>query len=121
MDMILLNALRLLGCNDKQVRIYRASMLGGAMTLHELAKTARIQRSTAYLLIAELIEKGLLLEDHKAYRKQVVAVQPEVILRKLESKHRSIGRTNLAFKDLLPELQAAHQDVQTRPRVRTYE
>lgn len=120
MDKTLLRALQQLGCNDKHARLYGACMEMGGASLPALAKRARLQRSTAYVIVEELVQKGLLLEDHKKYRKQYVACEPDVLLRMLEAHYRRMGRINLEFKEHLPELRSAHQATALRPKVTTY-
>jgi hypothetical protein len=90
-------------------------------TLLDVAKKARLQRSTAYLIASELVAMGLIDEDHKTYKKLFTAAEPDYILQKLEAKYRQIGRNNIALKEALPELRAAHQTTTIRPRVRTFE
>ncbi len=121
MDRTLANALVQLGCTDKHIRFYRASLELGTATLMEIAKKARLQRSTAYVIATELVEKGLVIGDHRAYKESFVACEPDLILQKLEAKYRQVGRNSIAFKEALPELRAAHQTTMTRPRVRTFE
>jgi sugar-specific transcriptional regulator TrmB len=121
MERTLAHTLTLLGCNDKQVRFYRASLELGTATLMEIAKRARLQRSTAYMIADEMVALELISEDHRNYKKQYVVAEPDTLLRKLEAKHRQIGRNVISFKEILPELRAAHQTTSTRPRVRTYE
>lgn len=121
MDRTLANSLLQLGCNEKHVKFYRANLTLGAATLLEVAKKARLQRSTAYLIARELATMGLINEDHKTYRKLFTAVEPDRILQKLEAKHRQLGRSTIALKEALPELRAAHQATAIRPRVRTFE
>lgn len=121
MDRTLSNALRQLGCTEKHIRLYMAALRHGPEVLPDLAKHARLQRSTAYLIADELVALGLLQEDYKTYRKTYSAAEPAVLLRKLEAEHRKLGRLNLAFREILPDLQAAQQATSRRPRVRTYE
>lgn len=121
MDRILINALTQLGCNEKHIMFYRASLELGTATLMEVAKKARLQRSTAYLIASELVDMGLINEDHKAYKKSFVAAEPDYLLQKLEAKHRRMNRSAIALKEALPELRAAHQTSSIRPRVRTFE
>jgi len=121
MEKTLTASLLLLGCDEKHIRFYRANLELGAAPLVEIAKKARLQRSTAYLIATEMVERGLANEDHKTYKKLFVAAEPDVILRKLEAKHRQIGRSTIQLKEVLPELRAAHQATTTRPRVRTFE
>jgi len=103
------------------VRFYRANLQLGAATLMEIAKKARLQRSTAYVIATEMVALGLVQEDHKTYKKLFTAAEPDYLLQRLQAKHRSLGRSTLALKEALPELRAAHQTTTTRPRVRTFE
>ena len=121
MDRSLINCLQQLGCNDKHVRFYRANLRLGSAPLSEIVKHARLQRSTGYVIAAEVLAMGLAEEDHKTYKKQYVAAEPDVLLRKLESKHRRIGRMIIAYKEALPALRAEHRATKTRPQVRTFE
>lgn len=121
MDKALTHGLVQLGCNDKHVRFYRANLQLGATTLPEIIKVARLHRSTGYLIGSEMLEMGLAIEDHKGYKKQFVAAEPGVILRKLEAKQRQVGRGTLALKEAMPELRAAYQATSPLPRVRTFE
>ena len=121
MDRILAQCLTQLGCNEKHIRFYLANVELGDATLAEITKKARLQRSTAYLIAAEMVDKGLVSENHKAYKKLFTAAEPDLLLQKLEARHRQIGRSTIAFKEALPDLRAAHQTTTTRPRVRTFE
>lgn len=121
MDKILISSLLLLGCTEKHIKFYRANLELGTASLITIAKKARLQRSTAYIVAAELLAMGLVEEDHKPYKKMFAAAEPERILRKLEAKQRQLGRSSLAFRDALPELRAAHRSTTIRPRVRTFE
>lgn len=120
MDRILTNSLLQLGCTPKHIKFYRAALDLGAAPLMEIAKKARLQRSTAYLLASELKDMGLINEDHKTYKKQFIAAEPDYVLQRLEAKYRQLGRNNMAFKEVLPELRAVHQATLVRPRVRTF-
>lgn len=110
-----------LGCNEKHIKFYNANLELGAATLVEIIKKARLQRSTAYIVAAEMVAKGLVNEDHKAYKKLFTAAEPDLLLQKLEARQRQITRNTVALKEALPELRAAHQTTTTRPRVRTFE
>lgn len=121
MNRILVNCLRELGCNDKHIRFYMANLRLGSAPLSDIVKLARLQRSTGYIIAAEVLEMGLAEEDHKSYKKRFVAAEPDTLLRKLEAKHRRIGRAALSYKEALPELRAEHHATKTRPQVRTFE
>lgn len=115
------SALESLGCDDKEIRLYIASFTHGSLGLSELTKYARLQRSTAYVVVKALVDRGLMAEDHKAYGKTFSAVEPEVLMRMVAAKQRQIGRQHLALQEHLHELQATYQATSIRPRVKTYQ
>ena len=121
MDKRLISALKQLGCNEKHMRFYYANLQLGSSPLSDIVKQARLQRSTGYVIAAEMLDLGLTEEDHKTYKKLYVAAEPDVLLRKLEAKHRGLGRTIITFKEVLPTLRAEHHATKTRPQVRTFE
>lgn len=93
----------------------------GNASINEIAKVAKLQRSTAYLIAKELLEKGIVIEDHKAYGKNLVAAEPVVLLRMLRAKQRQLGRREIEFESGMAELQAAYQSPEIRPKVRTFQ
>lgn len=121
MDRKLANSLAQLGCSDKHTRFYIANLRLGSAPLSDIVKQARLQRSTGYIIAAEMLALGLVEEDHRTYKKRYVVAEPDVLLRKLEAKYRSLGRNINAFKEILPSLRAEHHATATRPRVRTFE
>jgi sugar-specific transcriptional regulator TrmB len=121
MENVLAQSLLQLGCNDKQIRFYWANLQLGTASLADISKEARLQRSTTYLIASELTRLGLISEDHKSYGKLFVAIEPDAVLAKLETKRRQLDRQSFALKEVLPELRAAHRATTTRPRVRTFE
>ncbi len=121
MDRHVLNALTELGCSRKEVQFYWANFSLGASTVNEVARTAKLQRSTAYLIAKELLEKGLISEDFRDYGKRLTAVEPAILLRMLRNKKRQLGRRELELENNLAGLEALYQSPELRPRVRTFQ
>lgn len=121
MNRILAQCLTELGCNDKHIRFYIANIQLGSALLSDIVKLAKLQRSTGYLIATEMLAMGLTEQDHKSYKKHFVAAEPDTLLRKIEAKHRRIGRIAIAYKEALPQLRAEHHATKTRPQVRTFE
>jgi len=121
MEKTIKDALSDLGLTEKEVRFFLTNYQSGPTTINDIAKIARIQRSTAYLIAQSLITRGLILEDYKRYKKIIITVEPKTLLRMLLAKHRQIGRHEQALQENMPELQAVHQASAIRPKVRTYE
>jgi sugar-specific transcriptional regulator TrmB len=117
METHLTSSLRQLGCSPKEIRFFIANYLLGPATLPEISKKAHLQRSTSYVLADELLEKRLISHDHREYKKLFVTASPDALIRMLETKQRSIARTNLTLKANLPELQAAYAASDVLPKV----
>jgi sugar-specific transcriptional regulator TrmB len=121
MDKILKDALSDLGLNEKEIRFFLTNYQSGPSTINAIAKLAKLERSTAYLIAQTLLNKGLILEDFKQYNKTIIAIEPKTLQRMLLAKHRQIGRHEQVLQANLPELEALHHSSVIRPKVRTYE
>jgi sugar-specific transcriptional regulator TrmB len=121
MDKIIQDILSDLGLGAKEIRFFLTNYKSGPSSINELAKTAKIERSTAYLIAQNLLEKGYLIEDFKNYKKTLITIEPKTLLRMILNKQRQIGRHEKQLQENLPELEALHQTSEIRPRVRTYE
>lgn len=117
METYLTNSLRQLGCSPKEIRFFIANYTLGPATLTEISKKARLQRSTSYLLADDLLQKRLISHDHREYKKLFISASPESLIRMLDSKQRSVARTNLTLKENLGELQAAYAASDILPKV----
>ena len=120
MEAYLKTALAQLECTPKEIRLYLACYKIGAARIAELAKAARLQRSTAYVIAQQLIAKQLLIQDDGQYNKLFISAEPDIVIRMLENKRRQLGRSSIVLKDHLEELRAMHQTVDILPQVKTY-
>jgi len=121
MDKIIKDALLDLGLTEKEVRFFLASYFAGPSSINEVARNAKIERSTAYLIAQTLLNEGYLIEDFKQYKKIISTIEPKTLLTKLLARQRQLGRHELLMQEKLPELQAIHQASAIRPHVKTYE
>lgn len=121
MDNMIHKTLSLLGLGPKEAKFYETSLRIGPASVNEVAKEARLQRSTAYLIADELVKKGFIEEDLKSYNKKVYAIDPSKLLQMLSAKQRSLRRQEIELEELLPTLQAQYSDSETRPKVKVFE
>lgn len=121
MDRILRNSLLALGCDDKQIRLFVAYYIHGTAPLSEVVTQARLPRATGYVVAKELVDKGLLIEDHKAYGKSFTAIPPEALAQMVAAKQRSIGRQHIAISENIGELQTLYSANEVQPKVKTYQ
>lgn len=88
MDKLIKDTLLDLGLTEKEIKFFVTSYQLGPSPINEIAQRAKIERSTAYLIVQQLIKKGFLFEDHKQYKKLLTAVEPQTLLRMLAAKQR---------------------------------
>lgn len=120
MDKIIRDTLFLLSLSTKEVSFMLASYKSGPASITTLGKQARLERSTAYLVAEQLLEKGYLKEDYKSYKKQLVAVEPKDLYRMLSAKQRVVRRQEMLFEERLAELQEYAGNAHTLPKVTVF-
>ena len=70
-------SLSILGLNEKQAAIYIALLQIGRSSAYAIADKALIKRPTTYVILGELIEKGLVSRIPRIRKKLYVAISPE--------------------------------------------
>jgi sugar-specific transcriptional regulator TrmB len=121
MNKELSNALKLLGLTQKEMAFFTASFMLGTTTITQAGKKARLERSTAYLIARDLLEKGLLVEDFREYRKRISPVSPKKIVTMLSARQRLMQRQEIALTEVLPQLQQHFDESNTQPAIRYFE
>lgn len=120
MDKILKDSLFLLGLSNKELQFYEACFLLGPSTIPEIAAKAKLERSTAYLLATELLEKKFINEDFSQYKKRFTTISPRKIQVLLAAKQRFLQKQELLLNDVLPELDAIYQKQEQQPQIKFY-
>jgi hypothetical protein len=121
MDKTITDSLLLLGLDRLSIRFFLASFKLGPGNIPEIAKLARIKRSTAYLLAKNLISCGFLLEDHKLYANKIYAIDPEKLLHLVANKQRQLRRQEIELEENLPRIRSLYQASEIRPKIRLFE
>ena len=112
--MELYQQLQQLGLEEKQAKIYLAALELGPNTVLNIAEKADIKRSTAYIILKELIKKGLINITPKQKTTLYTAENPRKLLTQLKEKQR-------IFKKISPFLQAINNQKPIKPNVRFYQ
>lgn len=121
MDKLIEDTLKLLGLNDKEIKFFKTCFKLGNPTVNEVIKEARLERSTGYLIVQELIDKDLIEENYRGYKKRLIAAEPKKLLGILSAKGRTLGRQEIELKEKLPDLQAIYKTSNIRPNVRVFD
>lgn len=121
MDDVINKSLVLLGLSKNEVKIYLTIFKLGPSKIPEIAKASKIKRSTTYLLVEDLIEKGFLFEDNKAYANKIYAIEPDLLLKKISNRQRLLRRQEIELQENMPSLQSVFQSSEIRPKVKIYQ
>lgn len=68
-----------LGFNNKQATIYIAVLELGNATVLEISRKAHIKRSTTYVILDELYERGLIKQIKKGSTTEFIALEPSIL------------------------------------------
>lgn len=109
------------GLSEKEAKIYLAALRLNEATAQELSKKSGIHRSTVYVIVKSLQEKGLLLFTKKGKKKYFVPARPDKITEFLRSRKNIIDSQLNAVQGALPELMSIYNYSVNKPRIRYFE
>lgn len=121
MDKTISDSLALLGLDRLSVRLLLAAYRKAPAGIAKIALSAKLKRSTAYLLSRQLIRDGLLLTDQKKYGNKVYPLDPEDLLRRVSARQRQFRRQEIELEEKLPEIKSFYQMSSLRPKVTLFE
>ncbi|MEI7890496.1 MAG: helix-turn-helix domain-containing protein [bacterium] len=110
-----------IGINEKEAKIYLATLELGQSTVQQVAQKAAVNRATAYFIIDALMQRGLVSSFYKGKKQYFIAADPERLLEILEQEKESIEKKKENLKKLLPQLQSLNNKNADKPVVKYYE
>lgn len=110
-----------IGLNEKEAKIYLASLELGQSVVQDIAKKAGVNRATTYFVIEGLMKMGLMSSFHKGKKQYFIAADPDKLVEVLEQEKNTIEKRKDNLKKLLPQLQSINNKQNNRPVVKYYE
>lgn len=111
---MLLKDLQNAGLNENEAKVYLAALELGETNITRLAKKAGIKRTTTYLVVDSLKEKGLLSSTKRKNKSVLYAEDPRKIGATLKEKEKTI-------QNIMPELLALANFLDKKPKIRFFE
>lgn len=102
------------GFSEKAASVYLALLAIREGTVSDVAKRSRVKRPTAYLVLAELEEQGLVSHVKKSASLHYRALNPISLLERQHERYH-------ALRDAMPELVAMSAISDPRPQMSVYE
>lgn len=116
----MLKELQNIGLAEKEARVYLAALEIGRATADQLAKQAKIVRSTTYVQIESLMHKGLMSTYVEGKKTYFAPESPELLRRFLAKEREAIGSKEKDLVGFLPELLRQFDSAGERPVVRFF-
>lgn len=106
-------SLEKMGLSEKESRVYISGLEMGKFSVLALSERTGIKRPTCYLILDELIKKGLISTFPKAKKVLYVAEHPNALLKNTADAY-------AMAKNLMPELQALMDTQSEKPSLKVY-
>lgn len=110
-----------LGLTDKETLVYLALVQGGEMTAEQAATLTKLNRSTTYVQLKLLMDRGLASTFKRGKKTFFAAESPSNLLRLVEQKRESILQQEVEVKSIVGDLLKVFGNVVDRPTVRVFE
>lgn len=102
------------GLEDKEAKVYLASLELGPTNVAKIAKKAEIKRPTAYLVLDSLADRGFVAKTAKGKKLLYTAEKPEALLRSIRTKEEIL-------EEAMPMLRAVMATSKERPKIAIFE
>ncbi len=103
-----------IGLTENEARAYLAALELGETTIARIAKKSGVKRTTTYLSVESLKEKGLLSELKKKKKTFFYAEDPRILQEKIEERKKAIEK-------IIPQLLSITNLIDKKPKITFYE
>lgn len=110
-----------IGLSDKEASIYLALLGVESADVSDISLKTKIKRPTVYVILQQLLKKGLVSETSGPRKVIYMAEPPEHIETYIERKILSLKDKESLIKENISQLKALHKESGEKPVVRFYE
>jgi len=108
------NVLKNLGFSENEAKVYLASLEAGVSSAQEIAKKAKIKRTTAYSVLSDLVKKGFVHTTSERNKTRYIALAPRQLAERFAEYQKEL-------LGALPSLEAVYNKSQVKPKVVFFE
>lgn len=113
-DMETVEVLEKIGLNEKEASVYLALLELGTASVLSIASKAGLKRPTTYLILDDLVARGLVSQVPQHKKTLYTAEAPEKLFTDLQKKQELLKR-------FLPNLEALHNQKKEKPQVQLFQ
>lgn len=109
------------GFSEKEVQIYLSLLSVDNATVTELAKMTKINRTTLYPVIENLVNKNMVLEIEKGKKARFQAEPPERLATYIQNEKSRLEEKEKLLDEIIPRLKSVSLQTGEKPIVKVYE
>lgn len=109
------------GLSEKEAKVYLAALTLNEASAQDIAKKAKINRATVYVIIETLQTKGLISIVKRGKKSVYLAANPNKMLELLEQQKAMVMAKLEEVRSILPELETIYNYSPSKPRIRYFE
>lgn len=109
------------GLTEKEAKVYVTLLELGVSFVTDIAHTSNVNRSSVYVILEELLNKGLVSICEEKNKIQYKAEPPERLIQMLEMRANDTMKAVEEARKILPQLKSLYTGVGVKPRVSFYE
>lgn len=115
------NDLQKIGLTEKEAKVYLASLELGETSVQKIAQKSKVNRATTYVVLEQLMEKGIVSSIEKGKKRFFVATGPYALKHVIRDQAEVINEKKNKLETLFPRLKRVHNALPNRAVVRYYE
>lgn len=108
------SVLKNLGFSENEAKVYLASLEAGVSSAQDIAKKAKIKRTTAYSVLSDLVKKGFVHTTSERNKTRYIALAPKQLAERFAEYQKELFGA-------LPSLEAVYNKSQVKPKVVFFE
>jgi len=121
MPPVIRKALKEIGLSDKECAVLLVLLEKGSMYAAAIAKTAKLNRTTAYGILKELSGKGLASQIKRDGADQWQSIAPELLPGYIERRRDALTESSKAVENALPQIKLLRTKGKALPKVQFFE
>lgn len=110
-----------IGLTEEEIIVYIATLQADNETVLKIAQNTGIPRTTVYLLIESLMQKGFIRETAEGKKKQYIPASPDKIVSYVTAKKQQFAEIASQLQKNIPSIQALYNFNHGKPEMLYYE
>lgn len=110
-----------IGLNEKEAKVYLATLELGNATVQQIATKSEVNRATSYFILENLMKMGLASTVEQDKKQYFTAADPTQLSDLINKERKILEEKEKNLKKILPQIQSIHNTRENKPVVKYYE